>query len=167
MHVCLPLGNWHSIVSNDFAPSDRPLENDTRKKRIVQSHIFSHGSRSTYYGAIFLWVGCSSRQHTRAAGDARGSIWSLAKHHTARQIALVPPAPGHDMTAAELTHGLQQVMSQSSMDQAWFNVLHEEISTHAEYINGTSIKMVGALSDIQAIREDAERAERSIHQADC
>ena len=69
----------------------------------------------------------------------------VAKRPAVRQIAPVPPAPGRDMTASEMTHALQQVMAQSSMDQVWFGQLHEEMSAHVDHINTHSVKMVGAL----------------------
>ena len=56
----------------------------------------------------------------------------VAKRPAARQIAPVPPAPGRDMTAAELTHCLQQVMAQSANDQVWLCQLHEEMGAHVE-----------------------------------
>ena len=34
VHMCSPVGMLPRFVSNKFATSDRPLENDTRKKRI-------------------------------------------------------------------------------------------------------------------------------------
>ena len=59
----------------------------------------------------------------------------VAKRSSARQIAPVPPAPGRDMTAAELTHCFQQVMAQSQMDQVWLGQLHEEPGAHVDHIN--------------------------------
>ena len=62
------------------------------------------------------------------------------------------------MIAAELTHCLQQLMAQSQMDQVWLGQLHEELGAHVDHINTHSVKMVGALHSIDAIREDARKA---------
>ena len=101
-----------------------------------------------------------------ATGADQSGASPVAKRPTARQTAPVPPAPGRAMTAGELKHCLQQVISQSSMDQQWFSVLHEKISTHAAYIDRLSIKMVGALIDIEAIRGEARKAFDEIEQND-
>ena len=55
-------------------------------------------------------------------------------------------------------------MAQSQMDQVWLGQLHEEISAHVDRINAQSIKMVSALHDIGAIREDARKAFDKIEQ---
>jgi uncharacterized protein YukE len=68
------------------------------------------------------------------------------------------------MTAGEMTHALQQVMAQSSMDQVWFGQLHEEMGAHVEHINAHAVKMVGALHSIDAILEDAREAFDKIEQ---
>ena len=78
----------------------------------------------------------------------------------------VPPAPGRDMTAGELTHAMQQVMAQSQNDQVWFGQLHEEMGAHVEHINAHAVKMVGALHSIDSIREDARKAFDKIEQND-
>ena len=62
------------------------------------------------------------------------------------------------MTAGESTHGFQQLASQASLDQKWFARVVTKLNDHAERLDATSIKMVGALGDIKAIRGDARRA---------
>ena len=57
-------------------------------------------------------------------------------------------------------------MAQSQMDQEWLGQLHEEISTHIDHINAQLIKMLRALHDIGAIREDARKAFDKIEQND-
>jgi hypothetical protein len=70
------------------------------------------------------------------------------------------------MTAAELTHAMQQVMAQSANDQVWLGQLHEEMGAHVEHINADAVKMVGALHIIDSIREDARKAFDKIEQND-
>ena len=82
----------------------------------------------------------------------------VAKRPAVWVRAPVPPAPGRDMTASELTHAMQQVMAQSQNDQVWFGQLHEEMGAHVEHINAHAVKMVGALHSIDSIREDARKA---------
>ena len=80
--------------------------------------------------------------------------------------APVPPAPGRDMTASELTHAMQQVMAQSQNDQVWLGQLHEEMGVQVEHINAHAVKMVGALHNVDLTREDARKAFDKIEQND-
>ena len=57
-------------------------------------------------------------------------------------------------------------MAQVQMDQVWLGQLHEGMSAHVDNINAHSIKMVGALHSIDAIREDARKAFDKIEQND-
>ena len=70
------------------------------------------------------------------------------------------------MTAGELTHGFQQLVNQASLDQTWFARVVTELNDHAERLDATAIKMVGALGDIKAIRGDARQAFDKIEQND-
>ena len=90
----------------------------------------------------------------------------VAKRPAVWVRAPVPPAPGRDMTVSELTHAMQQVMAQSQNDQTWFGQLHEEMGAHVEHINAHAVKMVGALHNIDLIREDARKAFDKIEQND-
>ena len=102
----------------------------------------------------------------QATRPAPAGASPVAKRPAVWVRAPVPPAPGRDMIASELTHAMQQVMAQSQNDQVWFGQLHEEMGAHVEHINAHAVKMVGALHSIDSIREDARKAFDKIEQND-
>ena len=82
----------------------------------------------------------------------------VATRARVRVIAQVPPAPGRDMTATELTHTVQHMISQAALDNDWFAKITHDIDEHATIINTTSMTLRTVHKDLGLVRDDARRA---------
>ena len=82
----------------------------------------------------------------------------VATRARVRVIAQVPPAARRDMTATELTHAVQHMISQAALDTEWFAKITNDIDEHATIINTTSMTLRTVHKDLGLVRDDARRA---------
>ena len=83
-----------------------------------------------------------------------------------RPIAAVPPAPGRDMTAGEVTHCLQHLMAQAAQDSDWFVNLRGDMENHAGVIDKAYMASVTDAMTSAQIKVDAQKAFETIEQSD-